>query len=120
MRRAIQAFNQSMKPKYPNRYPILYGGVTIRECRELVHGDPVFRSCPLWYQQYKPTLSGIPARTWPSFTFWQYDDENRANGGPPPNVLPGADWNRFPGSLDQLKAAWPFSGPSAPQIADAG
>jgi lysozyme len=119
MRLAIQAFNKRMKPKYQNRYPILYGGSTIRECTELVAGDTVFGSCPLWYQQYQPIVTGIPTRTWPTFAFWQYDDENRANGGPPKNILPGADWNRYSGSLDQLKAAWPFLGEPGPLVADA-
>lgn len=111
----IQRFNVKMRPRYPDRYPILYGGSEIRAASDLNqgNGDRLLAKCPLWYQRYRSTPLGLPKRTWPTYTLWQFDDENRNNGGPPKDVLPGADWNRFQGTIEELKAAWPFSGPAA-------
>jgi hypothetical protein len=109
LRNCIISFNKRMKPLYPNRYPLLYGGWTIRETPELEAGDPVFAKCLLWYQRYKSSPDGIPTKTWPTYTLWQFDDEKRHFGAPPPSVLPGADWNRFVGTLDDLQKAWPFA-----------
>jgi lysozyme len=123
MREAIQHFNTRMKPRYTDRYPIIYGGWAIRECAQLQAGDSLFAKCPVWYQRYLPAPDGLPTGTWPAYTLWQYDDENRTNGAPPSfacrpgedkvQILQGADWNRFPGTFEQLRAAWPFVGPVA-------
>src|SRR5262247_3827610 len=50
-----------------------------------------------------------PVKTWPTYTLWQFADENRGFGSPPASVLPGADFNRFQGSAAELAKAWPFS-----------
>jgi lysozyme len=116
LRRFIQLFNQRMKPTYPDRYPILYGGYKIREEKALAAGDSLLTKCPLWYQRYKTAPEGIPVKTWPSYALWQFDNEKRSNGGPPKNVLPGSDWNRFNGTLERLQNAWPFAGPTGPAV----
>ena len=116
LRSFVQLFNAKMKPRYADRYPILYGGKAIRETSGIRNGDPLLAKCPLWYVRYTHGPLEIPAKTWINYTLWQFDDENRKWGAPPPDVLPGADWNRFDGDLDALKRAWPFSGPSAEEI----
>jgi GH25 family lysozyme M1 (1,4-beta-N-acetylmuramidase) len=108
LRRFVALFNGRMRPLYSDRYPMLYGGYTIRECEELATGDALLGRCPLWYQQYKPEPSDIPEKTWSAPALWQFDSEKHTNGAP--DILPGADWSRYFGTLDQLKAAWPFSG----------
>lgn len=90
------------------RYPILYGGHLLRETEEILKGDPLLAKCPLWYQRYRDTPLGLPTKTWKTYTLWQFDDEHRQNGAPK-NILGGADWNRFQGSFEDLKRAWPFS-----------
>jgi lysozyme len=134
VRTMVQKFNDAMKLKgYPDRYPMLYGGNKIREALNDKPRDPLLAHCPLWYVCYNRAaadgrvdqtgpLLPWPTHTWPNYTLWQYDDEHHRHGAPPvsmihagedpQNILPGADWNRFKGSLDQLKQQWPFKGPS--------
>jgi len=108
LRKCVITFNKRM-----SWYPLLYGGWTIRETSELEAGDPVLAKCPLWYQRYKATPDAIPTKTWPTYTLWQFDDEKRNFGAPPPSVLPGADWNRFAGTFEDLRKTWPFRGSAA-------
>lgn len=95
-------------------YPMLYGGHTLRDTPEVVLGDTLLGKCPLWYQRYRWDPLGIPVRTWPTYTLWQFADEHRGFGSPPANVLPGADFNRFQGTAQELAAAWPFRGVTTP------
>jgi GH25 family lysozyme M1 (1,4-beta-N-acetylmuramidase) len=113
LRRFVGLFNERMKPRYPDRYPILYSGKLFRETPGIVAGDALLAKCPLWYARYTSSTDlGIPKRTWETYTLWQFADEDRQFGGPPPNVLKGADFNRFQGSIDELQRAWPFAGPA--------
>jgi hypothetical protein len=34
------------------RYPMRYGGWTLRNSPEIVMGDALLAKCPLWYQRY--------------------------------------------------------------------
>jgi GH25 family lysozyme M1 (1,4-beta-N-acetylmuramidase) len=106
------------------RYPVLYGGHTVRESTAINQGDPLLAHCPLWYQRYRSTPVGLPTATWPRYTLWQYDDEHLQNGGFSIPGTSGADWNQFDGDLADLQAAWPFSsgvGAGSPHIpADGG
>jgi len=92
-------------------YPMIYGGnVLAQECGKT--RDDVLAACPLWYiyllSSKRPALE-LPKATWPDYTFWQFATEKRAGGDPyPPHVLPGADWSRFKGSVDELRKAWPY------------
>ncbi|MBV9066937.1 MAG: hypothetical protein JO004_14385 [Methylobacteriaceae bacterium] len=92
-------------------YPMIYGGHAIRESKQLRDGDALFAKCPIWYQSSTLTPAKLPTRTWAAYTLWQYDDEHRKNGAPPPHVLNGVDWSRFNGTFEQLKNEWPFAGP---------
>jgi lysozyme len=103
LREFVTVFAGKMK-----RYPILYGGHLLREEAAILNGDALLGKCPLWYQRYRETPLGLPDKTWSGYTLWQFDDEHRQNGAPK-DILPGADWNRFNGSFDDLKQAWPFS-----------
>jgi lysozyme len=91
------------------RYPMLYGGHTVREAAEITQGDRLLANCPLWYQRYRTTPVDLPTATWPHYTIWQYDNEALQNGGYNYPETAGADWNRFDGDLAVLQAAWPFS-----------
>lgn len=110
IRDLVERFNRAMKPQYVDRYPILYGGSLIREDAAIQRGDALLAKCPLWYVRYTNGALAIPSATWPTYALWQFDDEKRRYGAPAPNVLPGADWNRFQGSEAELRAAWPFGG----------
>jgi len=110
LRMMAARFNARLKPHDVDRYPILYSGNLFREEDGIVAGDALLAKCPVWYNRMRDTPLGLPKRTWPRYTLWQFDNEDRENGGPPKNVLPGADWNRFDGSFDDLKRAWPFAG----------
>jgi lysozyme len=92
-------------------YPILYCDSRIRRLHGIVRGDPLLAKCPLWYACRRNHEDGpeIPSATWSTYALWQFDDEKRKNGAPyPPDVLPGADWNSFKGTEDELRRAWPF------------
>jgi uncharacterized protein (TIGR02594 family) len=91
-----------------SRYPMLYGGWTLRDTPEVVMGDPLLAKCPLWYQRYNWEPKALPVRTWPTYTLWQFASEERGYGAPPSNIMPGADYNRFQGTEAELAAAWPF------------
>jgi lysozyme len=133
VRTMVRKFNAAMKQKgYPDRYPILYGGNKIREALDRQPRDALLAKCPLWYvclnnigrngsiDTSRPDIPW-PIQTWPNYTIWQYDNEKRRHGSPPSSmlhpgedpvkVLPGADWNRYAGSLDDLKKLWPFKRP---------
>lgn len=107
--RFVQLFNERMKPRYSDRYPILYGGSVLRETEAIRKGDLVLSKCPLWYVRYTKGDLGIPESTWKTYTLWQFDDEKRQWGGPRTNILPGADFNRYQGTFDALSSVWPFA-----------
>ena len=104
IREFVQLFHNAL-----GRYPVLYGGWTLRDTPEIVMGDALLGNCPLWYQRYNWEPRALPVKTWPTYTLWQFADENRGFGAPPTAVLPGADFNRYQGSAADLAAAWPFS-----------
>jgi uncharacterized protein (TIGR02594 family) len=104
IREFVQLFHDEL-----GRYPVLYGGWTLRDSPEIVMGDKLLGNCPLWYQRYSWEPKALPVKTWPTYTLWQFADENRGFGSPPASVLPGADFNRFQGSAAELAKAWPFS-----------
>lgn len=97
-------------------YPMLYGGHTLRDTPEVLLGDALLGRCPLWYQRYRWDPLGIPVRTWPTYTLWQFADEHRGFGAPPASVLPGADFNRYQGTAQELAAAWPFRSAGGPAL----
>jgi hypothetical protein len=80
LRRFVELFNERMRPRYADRYPILYGGFPLRETRGILAGDPLLAKCPLWYARYtKNHPLEIPSNTWPTYTLWQFVDEHAAH-----------------------------------------
>jgi lysozyme len=108
----VREYVRLFSERFPNRYPILYGGWILRETPAVLNGDPILAKCPLWYQRYKSTPAGIPTKTWPHYTFWQFDNEQKINGASTVPGLDGEDWNRFAGTEDQLRKGWPFAMPA--------
>ncbi|MGA8655028.1 MAG: DUF2272 domain-containing protein [Chthoniobacterales bacterium] len=109
----VRRFNEAMKPRYPDRYPIFYARHSIlQEDQRIENGDALLGKCPLWYARYTNGPLEIPTKTWPGYTLWQFDDEKRKFGAPSVDVLPGADWNRFQGTESDLRNRWPFSAPA--------
>ena len=92
------------------RCPVIYGGSMLREDIGS-QDDPILATCPLWYARYTsaPTPIGIPHQVWSSFELWQYTDGNV--GGNPQTVdgIGRCDRNRFGGTEDDLRTAWPFT-----------
>ncbi|MHA6130454.1 glycoside hydrolase family 25 protein [Pseudomonas fluorescens group sp. PF-1] len=91
------------------RWPMIYGGSLLRESISHHAPDDILKNCPLWYARYRDKPIGIPVDTWPDFTLWQYSDGNH---GPKPHEVSGmgrADRNCFNGTLEDLKAGWPFA-----------
>ena len=90
------------------RFPVIYGGHLLRE--GVGHNpDPILANCPLWYARYTHLPIGIPTQVWPTYTLWQYTDGN--NGDEPHRVdgIGRCDRDRYQGSTDELRAAWPFT-----------
>ena len=92
------------------RFPVVYGGRLLRDTLGLQRDD-LLSKCPLWYARYSGTDTpiGIPPQIWPTFTLWQYTDGNR---GSVPHSVDGigrCDRNRFSGTEDDLRNAWPLT-----------
>jgi GH25 family lysozyme M1 (1,4-beta-N-acetylmuramidase) len=106
VREAVTSFRKRL-----GFFPMIYGSPFFSDPR-IQKGDALLGRCPLWYANYSgqsAPKSRPPAATWNDYTLWQYDDEHRNNGAPyPAKVLPGADWSKFNGNLDELKTRWPF------------
>jgi lysozyme len=92
------------------RYPLLYGSNFLREKIPAI-GDSILFQCPLSLASYNRTPK-LP-RGWGKYTLWQYtgDDQNAAIS---PHTFPGAsnalDIYQFDGTLEALRAQWPFAG----------
>jgi lysozyme len=93
------------------RFPVLYGGNLIRE-NVGVDEDSILKNCPLWYARYRSAPIGVPKKTWPAATLWQYTAAEAPNtSGPGPTKAGGrlVDRNFFSGSDADLAVAWPFT-----------
>jgi lysozyme len=92
------------------RPPVIYGGSMLREALGS-QNDATLASCPLWYARYSGTDMpiGIPRQVWPTFSLWQYTDGD--NGSEPRTVdgIGRCDRNRFVGTEDDLRRAWPLT-----------
>jgi lysozyme len=95
------------------RFPVLYGSRLIREGVGS-SPDPVLGNCPLWYARYRSAPIGIPTQVWPTYTLWQFTDGS--NGNQPHRVdgIGRCDRNRYQGTTEELRAAWPFTRPVRP------
>jgi len=92
------------------RFPVLYESRLIREGVRS-SPDPVLGNCPLWYARYRSAPIAIPTQVWPTYTLWQFTDGS--NGNQPHRVdgIGCCDRNRYQGTTEELRAAWPFTRP---------
>jgi len=91
------------------RWPMIYGGSMLREAVPSQSADDILKNCPLWYANYRNQPAGIPVKTWPDFTLWQYTD---GEAGPEPRTVDGmgsTDRNCFRGTVEELRKQWPFT-----------
>jgi lysozyme len=99
------------------RTPVIYGGSMLREAVGSKE-DTLLAKCPLWYARYSGTdmPEGIPPQIWPMFTLWQYTDGD--NGSEPRTVdgIGRCDRNRFLGTEEDLRAAWPLTKSATPAV----
>ena len=90
------------------RYPVLY--VNHAGTRHINHrfNNTVFTHTPLWYAKFTGTINDFPRGVWASYTLWQFSSEILTQ-----QAIPGTeadmDVNIFNGSMDDLKAKWPFT-----------
>ena len=100
-------FIQRIKEK-TGRYPLVYGNHdTIQRISEEADDD-VFAKCPLWYARFKKTIPDFPSGVWPAYTLWQFSSEYSVQirlAGTKKDI----DVNVYPGTVDELRQAWPLS-----------
>lgn len=90
------------------RFPVLYGGDLMRTALGSTR-NPTLAECPLWYARYAPAAIEIPP-TWKTYTLWQYTEGKEFNDNfPGVNHGGECDRNRYQGTADDLRAAWPLT-----------
>jgi lysozyme len=102
--------------KKTGRYPLLYANqAVVKQISDSYPKDKVFSKTPLWYARFKSRVTDFPTETWDAYTLWQFSSEINCNPDHPENCLyrvPGTqtdmDVNVYRGSVDELKANWPF------------
>jgi lysozyme len=91
------------------KWPVLYGGHTLKELLATGHVDPVLTNCPLWLAQYGPTA--VLPLGWSSLSLWQYTDGSQPGSQPVPGIG-HCDRSRFNGNDADLLAFWASVSPS--------
>jgi lysozyme len=99
------------------RYPLFYANHAVtREVSGRFGRDEVFSKTYLWYARFKSRVTDFPTGTWDSYTLWQFSSEINCKPAHPelcPFRVPGTqmdmDVNVYRGTVDELKAYWPFS-----------
>lgn len=110
-----RSFIKRIKEK-TGRYPLVYGNhAVIKAISNKAGTDGVFSNTPLWYARFRKTVPDFPQGTWKSYTLWQFSSEINCAKETESNCLyrvPGTltdmDVNVFNGTVDELKAKWPF------------
>jgi GH25 family lysozyme M1 (1,4-beta-N-acetylmuramidase) len=108
-------FIQRIREK-TGRFPILYGNhAVVKHLSEKFGRDEVFAKTPLWYARFKSRVTDFPTKTWDSYTLWQFSSEINCQPAASENCLyrvPGTrtdmDVNVYRGTVEELKAKWPF------------
>ena len=108
-------FIQRIREK-TGRYPMLYANqAVVRQISVTYHRDGVFAKTPLWYARFKSRVTDFPTNTWDSYTLWQFSSEINCTPNHTAQCLyraPGTktdmDVNVYRGTIDELKADWPF------------
>ena len=98
------------------RLPMVYGNdVVIRKISTSFGEDDVFSKTRLWYARFRREIPNFPRGTWKTYTLWQFSSEINCTPARPDACLiriPGTqmdmDVNVFHGTVDELKAQWPF------------
>jgi lysozyme len=103
--------------KKTGRYPMIYANQTVvKRISDTYRRDAVFSKTPLWYARFKSRVTDFPTKTWDAYTLWQFSSEINCRPDYPENCLyrvPGTemdmDVNVYRGTVDDLKANWPFN-----------
>ena len=98
------------------RLPMVYGNdAVIRKISTSFGKDDVFSKTRLWYARFLQKIPNFPRGTWETYTLWQFSSEINCTPARPDACLiriPGTqmdmDVNVFHGTVDELKAQWPF------------
>jgi lysozyme len=90
------------------RYPVLYTNHASAKIISATYKNSVFARTPLWYARFKSKVTDFPAGVWQSYTLGQFSSEILVQQ-PVPGTKSDMDINVFNGTVDQLKAAWPFT-----------
>lgn len=98
------------------RYPLVYANsAVVREITTSCGPRSVFSRCPLWYARPGPVIAPFPAGVWQTYTLWQFSTEvncRPCGRGECLYRVPGTgfdmDVNVFFGTVDDLRARWPF------------
>jgi hypothetical protein len=90
----------------------------VRQISDIYRKDKVFSKTPLWYARFKSDVTDFPTKTWDVYTLWQFSSEINCKPDHPEDCLyrvPGTqsdmDVNVYRGTVDELRANWPFSSP---------
>ncbi len=90
------------------RYPVVY--VNRRSAAHITHRfkNTVFAHTPLWYANFANRIDNVPKGVWPGYTLWQFSSEILIQQ-PVPGTETDMDVNVFNGSMEDLRAKWPFT-----------
>lgn len=90
------------------RYPMVYTNHKGASLISRSRSKSTFANTPLWYARFRPNIPDFPKGLWTTYTLWQFSSEILVQ-----YRIPGTrfdmDINVFNGSVDKLKAAWPFA-----------
>jgi hypothetical protein len=110
------------------RYPLMYVTRKVRDAILDQFGeDSEFAKTPLWLAGYRKDNSlrqFFPTQLWRTYTLWQFMSEINCPSKdgltcPFPQPIPGTDFNMdinvFWGTVDELRAKWPFTFKTEPE-----
>src|SRR5437763_16637217 len=115
-----RVFLKRIKEK-TGRYPIVYANnLVAKAILAEAQPDDLFAKTHLWYARFRRTVNDFPAGTWKTYTLWQFSSEMNCTAADRSTCLytvPGTEYDMdvdvFNGTVEQLKAKWPFDS-SAP------
>lgn len=97
------------------RYPLVYASQqTLLAIRRTSNRSDVWAHTRLWYARYTDAITDFPSCDWRGYTLWQFSSEQRpgATRGtaffPISGTRPDIDVNVYPGTVKELRRAWPF------------
>lgn len=102
--------------KKTGRYPLVYANQLVTNAISDKFGrDKVFSKTHLWYARFKSHVTDFPTKTWDRYTLWQFSSEINCTPADLERCLfrvPGTqtdmDVNVYRGTVEELKAKWPF------------